>query len=731
MRLNETYMGTTHLEPMSDVEAGSFSTWRLVFTAGEYGIDDGGTLAICWKGVSDWGIPQFSDPKAPNYTTVTTTGNCTVSGCYTQFQRSFNHCLRIKVSKGYIKKGDIITIVLGDRSEGSIGMMAQTFCEREHEIKIFLDPCGTLRYEEMPKSHKLRIIGGWPHEIQAVIPGRKREGESFDILIRALDEFGNPTSKYNGKVRIESPEIKLKGLPETVSFTERDEGAVWIRGIEAEETGLWHLSISDGSFSAVSNAGYISSSDEEYELYWGDAHGQTKETVGTGRLDDYYSFARDKAGVDFTGWQGNDFEVSDDTWEQVRTQTKHFQEDGKFVVFLGYEWSGITPQGGDHNVYFRDDSEDFYPSSNWTATEVDNKNNCNPVTELYDIAKKRGDMLLIQHIGGRYGNLDLLDTSVLNLIEVHSHHGTFEWFAIDAMKKRLKVGFVAASDDHTGRPGLSYPLSKLGGSASAAFDVASGFTGVYAKSRTRKDIWEALKSRRCYASSFDRIFVDMKVDGHFMGEEYDTDKAPKLTMTVGGNCPIESITLFDWDKPITGIDLIKKDKKRIRIRWSGVVYRGRGKSANWNGELYVENGCIRHAETYAFDRLDQGIGVCTDKYVTWESSTSGDYDGLILDIEGNDDTVLRYTSAQGHADIMFKDIMSEKIVLPMGGLNLQVEFDRAPEKISDEDALNMSRARYECLLPSDPGEHAFWAKVTQINGNSAWISPVYVNISNS
>lgn len=729
MRLNERYMGVTVLEPMRDVMAGEFSTWTLTFTAGEYGIDDGGSLVVCWKGVSDWGTPQFDEPAAPNYTTVTTTGNCKLRAQYAKFFRSFNNSIRIDVSGGYIKKGDTISIVFGDRSAGSVGMRVQSFCEREHEFKIFLDAYGTFRYEQMPRSHKLRVVAGWPHELQAVIPGSIQIGQPFDLLVRALDEFGNPTGKYTGRVTLSSPEVQLDGLPGHVDFSESNGGAVWVRGVTARSCGMWHLAVSDGRMSACSNAGRVTDG-EKYRLLWGDAHGQTRETVGTGLLEDYYAFARDKAGVDFTGWQGNDFEISDETWQNVRDQTKRFHDDGRFVTLLGYEWSGITPQGGDHNVYFREDSEEFYPSSNWTATEVDNGNNCNPVTELYDVARRRGDMLLIQHIGGRYGNLDYLDSSVMNLIEVHSHHGTFEWFAFDAMRRRLKVGFVAASDDHTGRPGLSYPLSKHGRSASAAFDVASGFTGVYARERTREAIWEALKARRCYASSFDRIFADMRVDGHFMGEEYSAAAgcAPRLTLTAGGSCPIESVTLFDWDKEIERIDLLERDSRRIRVRWSGVVYRGRGKSAPWDGMLYVDGGYIRSAEPYAIDRLDQGIRVCTDKYVTWESSTSGDYDGLVLDLEGGGNTVLRFSSAQGSVDVRLSDVLAGRVSVPMGGLNLKVEFERAVAELTDERALELSSTHIERVLAANTGEHAFWARITQVNGNSAWISPVYVNI---
>lgn len=49
MRLNKEYMGTIALSPDTDVTAGEFSTWTITFTAGEYGIDDGGTMVIAWK----------------------------------------------------------------------------------------------------------------------------------------------------------------------------------------------------------------------------------------------------------------------------------------------------------------------------------------------------------------------------------------------------------------------------------------------------------------------------------------------------------------------------------------------------------------------------------------------------------------------------------------------------------------------------------------------------------
>ncbi len=728
MRKNQEYMGTVRMAPTCDVTAGEFSTWTFTFTAGEYGIDDGGSLVLAWKSVSDWDSPQFDEPGEPGYTTVSTTGNCVIKARYAKFQRSFGNSICMDITGGYIKKGDIITIVMGDRSHGSLGMRAQSFCEREHEFRFFLDPCGTYRYEEMPQRLKIRVVPGYPHEIQAIVPGSVHCGEEFSVTVRALDEFGNPTDKYNGTVKLNLPELAGSGFPEAVTFKKENGGAVRIDGCRIDNTGVWHLELTDESnhFHAFSNASLAES--EKYQtLFWGDMHGQTRETVGTGYLDDYYTFARDKAAVSFTGWQGNDFEISEETWQNVRKKSKEYTKEGKFLAFLGYEWSGTTPQGGDHNVFFLGDTEHYYPSSNWTATEVSNEYNANPVTELHQWLKGRKDVILIPHIGGRYANLDHWNPEFSSVIEIHSHHGTFEWFAIDAMKKRMKVGFIAASDDHTCRPGLSYALSGHGKSASGAFDVRSGFTGVFAESLTKQAVWDAIRARRCYASTFDRVLLKLDINGMEMGQEAEVEGTQTLHLLTAGVSPIESIDVFDWENPIIHQDLLAKSKKRIRVRWSGVVYRGRGKSAKWDGMLYVDQGCIRGAKTYAFDRIDQGILICSDRYVKWTSSTSGDYDGLILDIDGNEETILRFSSLRGAIEVPFARLLAGEIVTQeMGGLNLKVEFALDNDDICEKDFLAACQAHCELVLPDAAGEHAYWVKVTQANGNAAWSSPVFL-----
>src|SRR5690349_2866844 len=63
-------MGTAEISPTGEFEAGSFQSFTLVYTAGYFGIDDTGSIKIVHRFASDMGRPQWSDPKAANFTTV-------------------------------------------------------------------------------------------------------------------------------------------------------------------------------------------------------------------------------------------------------------------------------------------------------------------------------------------------------------------------------------------------------------------------------------------------------------------------------------------------------------------------------------------------------------------------------------------------------------------------------------------------------------------------------------
>ena len=75
-------LGHVTLEPVGDFEAGSFQSFTLVYTAGKYGIDDSGSLRVCWRFASDQMHPQFDDPARPNFTTITASNSAVLQYRY-------------------------------------------------------------------------------------------------------------------------------------------------------------------------------------------------------------------------------------------------------------------------------------------------------------------------------------------------------------------------------------------------------------------------------------------------------------------------------------------------------------------------------------------------------------------------------------------------------------------------------------------------------------------------
>ena len=249
---------------------------------------------------------------------------------------------------------------------------------------------------------------------------------------------------------------------------------------------------------------------------------------------------------------------------------------------------------------------------------------------------------------------------------------------------------------------------------------------------TKEAVWKAIKARHCYASTFDRIYLHTAIGALQMGDAGEADATEKLQLEAAGTYPIEKYEVYDWDKKVAEGDCLPRDKRRIRIRWSGVVYRGRGKSQKWDGLIYVAGGKLLRAEKYAFDRIDQGIVIKSDKYLKFTSSTSGDYDGFILEIEGDENTELRFSSQAGSASVKYAEVLEHGFEKAMGGLNLKLEMEPAFVAIPKASYCEHNKLTVQIALPEQEAaasgeyKHAYWVKVLQTNGNAAWSSPIFI-----
>ncbi len=709
--------GWAEIDPTGPVVAGSTGTWNITYHAGKYGIDDGGVLKIAWRDVSDWQAPQFTDPAAPAYATVTTSGPATLRPTFEKqrYVRPWRLCVTIDVFDESLSEGDTITLTIGDTTGGSPGSRSQTFCKEQFEFRVAVDWCGTWVYEEVP-SPSFPIVSGPPAKLVALTASETTPAESTWVGIKAEDLWGNPCTTYDGKVHLNAN--GLAGLPETYQFVPEDQGVHRFEGIRAEHVGVYRVLAEDtgNGLTAESNGLKCIAERSRYSPFWGDLHGQSEETVGTNPVSSYFKFAREAALVDFAGHQGNDFQITEDVWTEIKHQANTQNDPGNFVAFVGYEWSGNTPVGGDHNVYYPGDDGPIHRSSHVLIPDKsDVDTDCRHVTDLYNTMKGK-DVLLVPHVGGRYANLNWHDPDLEYVVEVYSEWGEFEWFLKWALEKSYRVGFTAGSDDHKGRPGAAYP-------GSGSFGVYGGLTCIFANELTREGLWEALKSRRCYGTTGQRILLDVRAAGQPMGSDVHASSPPEINVSVTGTASVERVDIFrGLEQVYTYPETIPRSQTQVRVAWSGQRIRARNRLVRWDGGLTVRNGRILNAEGYAFDSASEGIQDVSSNAVTWKSVTTGDADGVVLDIEGSADTTIEFETDVVKTLVTLADLQNGPVKVEAGGIEIAVVFEQAPEGIGKEVSFDFK----ETELSS--GCHPYWVRVTQIDGAKAWSSPIYVTV---
>ncbi|MSP13731.1 MAG: DUF3604 domain-containing protein [Chloroflexi bacterium] len=728
-RIAELY-GQVELTPSRPVVAGATGTWVLTYTTGQYGFDDGGTIKVLWRFVSDWGAPQTENPAAPNYLTATTNGQARLRLHFDPkaYVRPWQKGLVISIFDAPLEPGETVTITYGDTSGGSPGTRAQTFWEESFEFKVAVDPFGTGIFTELPSSPAIPIINGPPLQLVVVAPSEIRLDQEFTVKVRAEDMWGNPCRNYIGALAATIGQSQT-----TYQGARRENGVYHISGLRCSAAGTCIVSVKDEQgLQAESNPIICQNPTaslpvgERRHPFWGDLHGQSEETVGTNSVEDYFRFARDFAMLDFTGHQGNDFQITQDFWERLKQTVRAFHQPHHFIPFLGYEWSATTPAGGDRNVHLIEDDAPLHRTSHQqVADRSDESADRYPITALYQtLRQETGNLdpaqrkaLLVPHIGGRPCNLRWHDPELEPVIEIISAWGEFEWLLREALERGYVIGFSGGSDDHKGRPGASHP-------GAGAFGVYGGLTCVYARELTRAAIWEALWQRRCYATTGQRLLLRFATGSHMMGEIIEVAAPPLFQVEVIGTAEIERVDFFRGTELVyTFPAAMPRAHDTVRIAWSGARIKGRARNTNWDGTLQIRDGAIRTVQGYAFDTPAEGIRSQSLDSVTWQSVTTGDTDGIIVQLDGTDSTQLEFHTNLLQQTLTLGEIRAQGggITTHLGGVDLQVVFELMP--------LGTGRRHLQLTYTDDRLPAAitpYWVRVTQVDGAKAWASPIYV-----
>jgi hypothetical protein len=114
--MDKSWLGWADIDPSGEFIAGSHVTITLTYHVGEFGIDDGGSIRIARRSVSDSEDYQFDDPLSSGYTTVSTNRDVKLTSFWDRrgHIRPWRGALQINVTDGSLYPGDTIKIVMGD-----------------------------------------------------------------------------------------------------------------------------------------------------------------------------------------------------------------------------------------------------------------------------------------------------------------------------------------------------------------------------------------------------------------------------------------------------------------------------------------------------------------------------------------------------------------------------------------------------------------------------------------
>ncbi|HIQ22571.1 MAG TPA: DUF3604 domain-containing protein, partial [Planctomycetes bacterium] len=203
-------------------------------------------------------------------------------------------------------------------------------------------------------------------------------------------------------------------------------------------------------------------------------------------------------------------------WSYLGKLARANHDPGRFLTFLAEEWTSSFeeystehPYGfyGHRNLIFADP---YFPRW-WNA-----RNRQTPAEVWEELRQMNADFIHIPHQLADTGNVptdwNFTDEVAQPVAEIFQTRGSYEYkgtlrearrstpgpgyFLQDAWARGIVIGVIAAPD-HGGGYGKAC---------------------VYATELTREAILDAIRARHCYGTTAAKIVLDVRVDGHLMGE---------------------------------------------------------------------------------------------------------------------------------------------------------------------------------------------------------------------
>ena len=406
----------------------------------------------------------------------------------------------------------------------------------------------------------------------------------------------------------------------------------------------------------------------DYHTYFGDLHNHNSVGYAQGSLGRTFEIAREH--LDFFAftphgyWHDighyennienkwlNGFEVTKKRWPQVVAMVHNYDKPGTFVPITGFEWHSTSL--GDYHI--------IYPYIDGQCVRFDD------LRQFQQFAKQRGAILIPHHpsnrLGHRGANLKWLDPEASPVIEIFSEWGNAEHDRAPSpyvrhteggrwtqntlqhfLAEGYRLGVVASTDDHLGYPG----------------GYREGLAAVLATELTREAIFDAIRNRRTYAVSGDRIGLDFRLNGQVMGQELPYTRRRELAVNVTGWDQIDRVEIIKnnrvlhRDFPMDRIPTARSWNKPVILRfeygWGPWPALDMTRICDWDIHITLKNGVLEDVQTcFQSGPLDENrrdrIVERSERHLRLQSFTAlrqqfEDYStkAVVLKVKGGPDT---------------------------------------------------------------------------------------------
>ena len=456
-------------------------------------------------------------------------------------------------------------------------------------------------------------------------------------------------------------------------------------------------------------------------------------------------------------------------WREVLSAVRRHNQPGRFITFAGYEWHGDRRRFGDHNVFYFDEG----PLAAGT------------LPELYDHLRRAKGIAIPHHTGyqvsQRGKDWNYHDDDLSPFAEIFSDHGSSEGcntpFTMnrgasmgprvsggtvqDGLARGYRLGIMASGDNHNGFPGV----------------WGNGLLGVWATSLTRESLWEAWLARRVYGVTGDRIRLDFELNGHPMGSVVRSKGPADLRAEIVGCHALDRVELLRNDRVLhtychSGAWSVPNGAGKVRLKmradfgWGPSAFYGLQPAHKiWVGRLRLDGGQLLDVQG-CFSCSGQHLEKLSHSECAWELQTEArpyygrptsemgwagpagwrNIQSLIFEWEASlTDRVQLLVNGQkvdfsvqealGSSRLLAFKEESHSTIIQQLGISRE-QLDKNAEVVFH----NAHKVKIHVAIPEEghtvsfrfvdeappPGRNWYRLRVSQLNGQMAWSSPIWL-----